>query len=159
IPVRKMSECARRLTVMKAPYECPPIPMRSRSATPMSTILSTAACALATSCGMYVSFGSFSAGANDRHCRAVEYAVAVHEQHQVVLAGGALELIRGPGELRSSIGRLKLTRISPEEKGKPAVRLVVARRKIQRRRELHAVGPRVSNELALHIGEVRRRIA
>ena len=54
-----LSLWARQLTVENAPYECPPIAKRLRSATPSATILSAAACASATSCSTYVSLGSF----------------------------------------------------------------------------------------------------
>ena len=40
-----------------------------------------------------------SVGANDRHRRTIEHAVAVHQQHQVVLAAGPLELVWRSGEL------------------------------------------------------------
>src|ERR1035437_10394254 len=56
-PALKKFVCARRFAVMNAPYEWPPTAIRSRSATPMSTILSMAAFAPATSCSTYVSLG------------------------------------------------------------------------------------------------------
>src|SRR6267378_2445685 len=62
-----------------------------------------------------------SVGADDRHCRPVEHAVAVHEQHQVVLTARPLELVRRSGELRGGISGLELARIRPEKKGKPSL--------------------------------------
>ena len=97
--------------------------------------------------------------ADDRHGGVVQDGIALGEQEQVAGAARTYEAVGRIDHLPRHAGIGELGRIGPHQQRQGTVTiLVIARRQIERARQLHPVGPFIGDQLAGDIGQLRRGV-